>query len=48
MNAQASQATNGLWTLSYEAKGILKTWKHQFQTENAALLFAAMNTKLLK
>lgn len=48
MQAYATLNDNG-WTLFYTYKGIVKEFKRQqFQSENAALLFAAMNARLLK
>ena len=47
----ATQATNGSWVLYFELNndGIERAYQRQtFDSENAALLFGAMNTKLLK
>lgn len=41
------QAT-GAWILAYSSAGVEIFWPFTFPSENAALLFAAMNTKLLK
>ncbi len=44
----AEQATNGYWTLYYVVGECEVAYeRQQFVSENAALLFAAMNPKLL-
>lgn len=48
MNIQAHIATNGLWFLTFDRDGVEVQWPHYFSSENQALLFAAMNSKLLK
>lgn len=49
MQVYAMQATNGYWTLYYSIGDTEKAYeRQQFNSENAALLFAAMNGKLLK
>lgn len=48
MQVYAVQATNGSYSLYYTIGDTEKEWKFQFHSENAALMFAAMNTKLLK
>lgn len=52
MNAQAfslfSNDQGPVWILSYDVGDTEKVWPHAFRTENAALLFAAMNRHLLK
>lgn len=44
----ACQNARGAWTLFFTLDGVVYAYDRQdFGTENAALLFAAMNTRLL-
>ena len=44
----AFQCTNGAWIICYAVDGEEREYPRQFPTENAAMLFAALNAGLLK